>query len=224
MALQRVGLEVALYEAHPRTGHEVGSYFTVTTNGLDALRAIGALHTATAIGFPTSKNVLWNDRGRRLGTIPLGAPLPDGTASQTIKRARLSRSLQDEAIRRGVHVEFGKRLVSASSKADGRVVARFQDGTEATGDLLVGADGVHSVTRHIIDPSAPRGRYVGLTNFGGYTRNAGVAAEREAWHLIFGRRAFFGYNLSPSGDAVWCPVHSGDSCAISCYRSSSDSL
>ena len=133
MALQRVGLEAVLYEAHPRTTEEVGSYFTVTPNGLDALRAIGALHTATAIGFPTHKNVLWNDRGRRLGTIPLGDALPDGTVSQTIKRARLSRALQDEAIRRGVHVEFGKRLVDASTSADGRVVAHFEDGTEATG-------------------------------------------------------------------------------------------
>jgi len=154
-------------EAHPRTTEEVGSYFTVTPNGLDALRAIGALHTATAIGFPTHKNVLWNDRGRRLGTIPLGDALLDGTASQTINRARLSRALQDEAIRRGVHLEFGKRLVDASTSADGRVVARFEDGTEATGDLLIGADGVHSVTRHIIDSSAPRGRYLGLVNFGG---------------------------------------------------------
>jgi 2-polyprenyl-6-methoxyphenol hydroxylase-like FAD-dependent oxidoreductase len=30
MALQRVGLEAVLYEAHPRTTDEVGSYFTVT--------------------------------------------------------------------------------------------------------------------------------------------------------------------------------------------------
>src|SRR5207244_11300990 len=154
MALQRVGLEAVLYEAHPRTTEEVGSYFTVTPNGLDALRAIGALHTATAIGFPTHKNVLWNDRGRRLGTIALGEPLPDGTVSQTIKRARLSRALQDEAIRRGVHVEFGKRRVDAYSSADGRVVARFEDGTEATGDWLIGADAVHSVKRHIIYRSA----------------------------------------------------------------------
>src|SRR5712691_5336123 len=83
MALQRVGLDAVLYEAHPRTTDEVGSYFTLTPNGLDALRAIGALHTATAIGFPTHKNALWNDRGRRLGTIPLGEPLPDGTVSHT---------------------------------------------------------------------------------------------------------------------------------------------
>ena len=30
MALQRVGITATVYEAHPRTGAEVGSYLTVT--------------------------------------------------------------------------------------------------------------------------------------------------------------------------------------------------
>ena len=88
--------------------------------------------------------MLWNERGQRLATIPLGKPLAGGTVSQTIKRARLSHALQDEAIRRGVKVQFGKRLVDATATSDGRVTARFADGTQATGDLLVGADGIHS--------------------------------------------------------------------------------
>src|SRR5262249_39749110 len=45
--------------------------------------------------------------------------------------------------------------------------------------------------------------YVGLTNFGGYTRDARLDAEPAAWHLVFGRRAFFGYVLDPAGGAVW---------------------
>jgi 2-polyprenyl-6-methoxyphenol hydroxylase-like FAD-dependent oxidoreductase len=83
------------------------------------------------------------------------------------------------------------------------VVARFEDGTRATADLLVGADGVHSATRRLIDPAAPEGRYVGLVNFGGYTPNARVAAEPGNWQMIFGRRAFFGYVLDPAAGAVW---------------------
>lgn len=203
MAMQRAGIEPVVYEAYPQQPDEVGSYFTVSTNGLDALLAIDALQIATSIGFPTHLNVLWNQAGRPLGTIPLGAPLSDGTASQTIKRARLSRALQDEAIRRGVPFEFGTRLADATATPDGRVVARFVDGSQATGDLLVGADGVQSVTRRIIDPSAPNGRYLGLTNFGGYTKNAALRDEPGAWHLIFGKRAFFGYNIDPDGGVVW---------------------
>src|SRR5438132_2298130 len=203
MALQRVGIEPIVFEAYPRSTTEVGSYFTVTTNGLAALDVIDALPIALGIGFPTYQNVIWNERGQRLATLALGAALPDGTVSQTIKRARLSHALADEAIRRGVRVEFGKRLVDAGVSRDGRVRARFADGTSTDGDFLVGADGVHSLVRRLIDPGAPSGRYVGLTNFGGHTPNAGLPADPERWHLIFGKRAFFGYNLDAHGGAVW---------------------
>ena len=58
------------------------------------------------------------------------------------------------------------------------MVATFEDGTQATGDLLVGADGVHSATRRLLDPAAPAPRYVGLANFGGYTPPAPAPASR----------------------------------------------
>jgi len=38
MALQRAGFEAIVYEAHPQTTEEAGSYLTVATNGIDALR------------------------------------------------------------------------------------------------------------------------------------------------------------------------------------------
>jgi 2-polyprenyl-6-methoxyphenol hydroxylase-like FAD-dependent oxidoreductase len=203
LALQRVGIEPRVFEAYPRTDADIGSYFTVTPNGLDVLRALDALHLATAIGIPTHHNVLWNERGQRLAAIPLGHPLPDGTTSLTIKRSRLGRTLQDEAIRRGIRIEYSKRLAGAAQIEPSRVIVRFEDGSEAIGDLLIGADGIHSPTRGIIDPRAPSGRYVGLTNFGGYTADVHLDGEPNAWHMIFGRRAFFGYLLDARGGAVW---------------------
>jgi 2-polyprenyl-6-methoxyphenol hydroxylase-like FAD-dependent oxidoreductase len=203
LALQHVGVEPVVFEAYPRSPVDVGSYLGVATNGLAALRAVEAHHLVRAVGFPTRKNVLWNHNGRHLATAPFGTMLRDGTPSLTLKRARLSRALEDEAIRRGVRVEFGKRLDSAVETRDGQVIARFTSGTEAVGDVLIGADGLHSVTRRLIDPSASEPRYVGLTNFGGYTPDARLSFEPEAWHMVFGRRAFFGFTLDLSGGAVW---------------------
>ncbi len=120
-----------------------------------------------------------------------------------MKRSRLARVLQDEAIRRGIQIEYGRRLSEADVTADGRVLVTFEDGSTEAGDLLIGADGVHSVVRKAVDPAAPAGRYVGLTNFGGLTRDAADGIETEAWHLIFGRQAFFGYQATPDGDVVW---------------------
>src|SRR5262245_61879196 len=70
--------------------------------------------------------------------------------SRTIKRAHLHRALHAEAERRGVRIEFAKRLAAAESLPDG-VRVMFEDGSQASGDLLVGCDGVHSQTRRIID-------------------------------------------------------------------------
>jgi FAD-dependent urate hydroxylase len=203
MALQRAGIDAVVHEAYPPSTEDVGSYLTVATNGLDALRAIGADGPVLEAGFPTPVNVLLSGTGRRLGTVSNGGRLPDGTTAHTIKRARLYRALQQQAAGRGIPFEFGRRLVDAGAGPQGGVVARFEDGTETTGDLLVGADGVHSATRRLIDPAAPGGRYVGLVNFGGYTPEAAAGAEPGAWHMIFGRRAFFGYVVDPAGGTVW---------------------
>jgi FAD-dependent urate hydroxylase len=203
LALQRAGIEAVVYEAHVPGAGEAGSYLTVATNGLDALRAVDADRPVLAAGFPTPTNVLLSGGGRRLGVVSNGGRLADGTVSHTIKRARLYRALHDEASARGIRTEHGKRLVGAEVHAGGGVTAAFEDGTRATGDLLVGADGVHSVTRRLLDPAAPAGRYVGLVNFGGYTPGSAGTTEPGAWHMIFGRRAFFGYVVDPDGGTVW---------------------
>ena len=69
--------------------------------------------------------------------------------------------------------------------------------------MLIGADGVHSIVRRAIDARAPDARYVGLTNFGGVTRAAGGDIEPGAWHLIFGKHAFFGTQATSAGDVIW---------------------
>jgi 2-polyprenyl-6-methoxyphenol hydroxylase-like FAD-dependent oxidoreductase len=51
-------------------------------------------------------------------------------------------------------VHFGKTCERFDQMEDGLVSASFTDGTAATGDLLVGADGTHSVIRALIAPDA----------------------------------------------------------------------
>jgi FAD-dependent urate hydroxylase len=93
MALARASIDAVVYEAHAPTAEEVGSYLTVASNGIDALRAIGADTPVLAAGFPTATNVLWSGAGRRLGAVANGGVLEDGTTAHTIKRARPYRAL-----------------------------------------------------------------------------------------------------------------------------------
>jgi 2-polyprenyl-6-methoxyphenol hydroxylase-like FAD-dependent oxidoreductase len=204
MALQQMGIAARVTEAYPRGDGEIGSYFTITPNGLDALASVSALHCAVESGFATRRNVMCNGAGRVLGELPLGTPLADGTPALTMKRSRLALGLVEEAERRGIAVDHGRRLAGAI-RVGNKIEATYADGAIETADVLIGADGVHSVVRRLIDNDAPQGRYVGLTNFGGITTGGEFAVElkQEAWRFWFGRQAFFGAHPTPGGDVVW---------------------
>jgi FAD-dependent urate hydroxylase len=201
IALQRAGIAATVYEAQETTADERGAFLTLQVNGIDALRTLGIGHVVAGLGFPTPVMRFRSGTGKVLGHVSTGAPLPDGTVGITLRRADLYRALCDEAERRGVTIEYGRRFAGAQPGPEG-VRAEFTDGSTATADVLVGADGVHSRVRRVIDPSAAPARYVPVLNIGGYAppRELGIAPGE--YEMVFGKRAFFGYTVAPDG-AVW---------------------
>ena len=79
----------------------------------------------------------------------------------------------------------------------------FADGSSAEGDVLVGADGIHSAIRGLIDPSAPAPRYTGLAVACGYAADSPAATEVGAYDMCYGNRAFFGHTTGPDGRDWW---------------------
>ncbi|NMN98614.1 FAD-dependent oxidoreductase [Antrihabitans stalactiti] len=203
MALQRAGIESTVYERYPHAAADVGAFLTFAVNGMDALRAIDANGVVTGIGFPTPTLVFRSGTGKVLGEIPLGGSLADGTVTQTIKRAEIYGALQDEAARRGVDIEYGKKLIGAEQLPGGGVRARFDDGSHADGDLLIGADGIRSTVRKLIDPAAPEPRFVPVLNVGGYARGVDVPVGPGTFEMTFGKRCFFAYAINENGEIWW---------------------
>ena len=205
LALQRAGITATIYEAYPGDAGGAGVFLTVAVNGLAALRTIGLDRAVMAAGFPTAGIRFASGTGKPLGQAPVGGALADGTLAHTIRRPDLYRVLAEHARGRGIRIEHSKRLVAAEPTPEGGVVARFEDGTSARGDLLIGADGIHSRTRRIIDPAAPEPRYAGLGNVGGFSHASvsGLGLRPGTYVMMFGKRAFFGYVGSPAGDAWW---------------------
>ncbi|WP_045878683.1 FAD-dependent monooxygenase [Pseudofrankia sp. DC12] len=204
VALGQAGIAATVYEAYDTTADGVGGTLSIAPNGLDALAAVGLGGIVEAIGTPITSMVMRNGAGRRLAT--LGAPA--GLAEQRLLwRPDLYRALRDATASRGVTVEYGKRLVAVDQHPDG-VTALFADGTSATADVLVGADGIRSQVRALLDPAAPAPRYVGLLGFGARLGPGPVDASRigptgSEMHFVFGRRAFFGYVLDADGSGGW---------------------
>ena len=194
MFLKRTGIEPVVYEARPEPDDEAGYFLNLAPNGVAVLDTLGVREEVLRHGTPTTSIVFQNHRGRQLGVLPETTVL--------IKRGLLNRGLREAALQRDVSIEFGKRLEDI--EIDGRtVVARFEDGTEARGDFLVGCDGIHSPTRRSVLPKAPEPRYASIIDSGGFTRTPGVPSSNGVMRMTFGTRGFFGYQVVASGEVYW---------------------
>ncbi|MFI7541938.1 FAD-dependent monooxygenase [Actinoplanes sp. NPDC049599] len=195
LALHQLGIPAQVYEAHPSGGDDAGAFLTVMANGMAALAAIGAAESVVDASYPAAAVALSDAAGRHLGNRPIPGP------ARTLRRATLYRVLQDLAVARGIPVRHGSRLVDAAA---GRgVEVRFADGSRAAGDVLVGADGIHSPTRRLIDPQAPTPRYTGRHVVYGYADGDPAGGAPDTYHMVSGGRAFFGYTAPGDGRTWW---------------------
>ncbi|MBP2472113.1 2-polyprenyl-6-methoxyphenol hydroxylase-like FAD-dependent oxidoreductase [Crossiella equi] len=193
MALLEAGIRATVHEAYPAAADGAGSFMSIFPNGVDALAAIGAAHVVTDHAFLATGLEFFGHSGKQLGAAPMD-PGP-----HTLKRTDLHRALRAEALARGVEFVHDSRLVAARTEG-GRVSAEFADGRTATADLVIGADGVHSRVRTLIDPDAPAPRFLGLRTICGY---APVPAPAGVYRMTYGKRAFFGSTASPDGETWW---------------------
>ncbi|MFJ1791011.1 FAD-dependent oxidoreductase [Kitasatospora griseola] len=201
MALQKAGFESTVYEAYERTADGVGAFMNIAPNGLDAADCLGLADLVRKVGFDTPGMAFYRHDGRRLsGDIPFD--LVRGTGNTTVERSDLYIALRTEAERRGIPIEYGRRIVDAR-RDGGTVRAEFADGSRAEGDLLIGADGLHSRVREIIDPAAPRPRYVGVLNAWGFVPDYPSGEAPGIIRMFFGRHCFFMYTQAPGGELRW---------------------
>lgn len=198
MALRHAGIESTVYEAYSSRADGIGVTLTIAPNGLDALKIIGADEAVRAIGQPMTRTVMEDGYQERIGEFPGLAGLPPSLA---LWRDELSRVLHDQAELRGIPTEYGKRLVDVAESADG-ITARFEDGSTARADIIIGADGIRSTVRRLIDPTAPEPKRTPLLNFGA-AADIAVSADPDAMYFVFGKRAFFGYWVQPDGRTAW---------------------
>lgn len=195
LALHTGDTRAAIYDAGSTA--PAPGWLAIHASGLAALRALDLEAAAIARGFLLPALELHAATGKHLGTLSRPAP------ALAIQRADLHALLAAEARRRGIPVTHARRFVTldAASPAATGVVAVFADGSEAAADLVVGADGVHSRVRRVIDPHAPLPRALGLALVGGATTAGDLPPGVH--HLYLGRRATLEVAVSPTGTAWW---------------------
>ncbi|MYX94568.1 NAD(P)-binding protein [Streptomyces sp. SID486] len=203
LGLHKAGFDVAVSEAHPDTAEDIGAFLTLASNGMRALAQLGATDAVTAVGFPLTSLRLLDSRGAEVTHVPLAGADDPALRYRCVRRGELNAALQGEALRRGIRLRHGARLVSVTDGPDA-VTARFADGSTATADLLVGADGLRSTVRRLLLPGA-RPVHAGQRVYYGYTATASAAGTgpEGAITMVRGSGAAFGYAVSPAGEGYW---------------------
>lgn len=206
IALHKAGIEVTVYEAHPRSSLDAGAFLTLASNGMRALRQIDADTLVAQAGSALTTMRICNGEGIEIATVPIGDHQYPATRYRYLTRATLCAVLQQEAQRRGIRIHRGKRLIRVATHERG-LTAFFSDDTQVRGDVLIGADGLHSTVRTLIDPATAAPRYVGQRIFYGYSTNTyspntGVRGDPERFHVIRGATAF-GYIVTRNEGTWW---------------------
>ncbi|MBO0853697.1 MAG: FAD-dependent monooxygenase [Nocardia sp.] len=195
-ALRRAGIKATVYEAYPGPAHNVGSALGFAPNGLAALDVIGAGDAVRSVAVPLPRTVM--SVGHKQIEMPTGTgPEP----LQVVDRSDLHRALHEHARQSGVRVEYGREFVDIEERPDG-VSVRFADGSTADGDIVIGADGIKSRVRTLIDPHAPAANYTGMLGFGAYT-DCDFPVAPGTMVFAYGRSAYYLYWSRPNGRIGW---------------------
>jgi 2-polyprenyl-6-methoxyphenol hydroxylase-like FAD-dependent oxidoreductase len=192
LGLRQAGWSVQVFERSPVLA-EVGAGIALWANGLRALDHLGVGTTVRAAGLPDGEGWLRDLSGEPL--LPLATPAVRSLYPElgmVLHRATLHMLLL-EALGDGV-LRLDSQLVDVAQD-DPEVEAIFADGARVRGDLLIGADGLHSVVRARLHGNEP-------PTYAGYTAWRAVLpmdAERLRPGESWGYGARFGHVQMPAG-------------------------
>ena len=182
-ALRRFGSEPILFEQAAAFAR-IGAGIQQSPNAVRVHRGLGIEERLRQTSFRPATSL---NRDAYTGDVtndhPLGAVIEDryGAPYLTLHRGDLHAALA--SLVPTSSIRFGHKLVSVTQSED-RVQLAFENGASVEVDLLIGADGVHSLARdHVAGPTAARftGRLAYRTTFPATRLAVDIGASRTKW-------------------------------------------
>jgi 5-methylphenazine-1-carboxylate 1-monooxygenase len=167
LSVHEQGVRCELYEQSDGV-REIGVGINILPHAIKELADLGLLAALDAVGIRTHELIMTNRLGQRVWRELRGMDAGYAVPQFSIHRGRLQGVLY-EAVRArlgGQAVHVGHRLVHCEQDADG-VLAQFVDQAgdpvaTASGDALIGADGIHSAVRASLFPAEGPPRWNGV--------------------------------------------------------------
>ncbi|KPI45752.1 6-hydroxynicotinate 3-monooxygenase [Cyphellophora attinorum] len=151
-------ITTTIYEARPHGSIEEGQHISLAPNALRVLSHIGVSAKLNAIGNSYEELGLRNAAASKIAEFDNGSVDRYGFTAMRIHRRHVARVLVEECEQRGVRMRWGVKLKGLVEREDGRVEMRFAEadgkGVKEVADLVVGADGLHSVVREYVNPGS----------------------------------------------------------------------
>jgi len=177
--LKKANIESVVYEQAKAFG-KVGGHFVMHPSGIAMMELLGLgeelMNNSHAL---TDFAVLDKDNNSVFGEMEqeLEGELADMPVFVNITRYNLIDVLYKEVQKQGIDVQFDKRLKQFMQDTE-QVVVEFEDGSEAIGTILIGADGVRSKTRQQLFPEKEL-HYLGKTGVYAIVENEKLGELQE---------------------------------------------
>ena len=143
LALRARGLNVTVFEQADEL-REIGAGMSIHPNAALLLQRIGLTDRMKTIGTPIAGLLLRTSLGERIDT---SARPSFSVQSYNVHRAEFLKLLADAQPDGAVHLDH---RLSQARETNGRVQLTFAHGATAEADLVIGADGIHSVVQREI--------------------------------------------------------------------------
>lgn len=169
-----------------------GGDIALSPNALRVLDHVGVYGRLRTQGWNYDHVQMVNLSGRVLGLHAWGGLRKFHYHCLRINRDIVRRALLAEAKERGITICFNKKCISIH-ETQNEVVLTFEDGEVVSSDFLIGADGIHSLTRQYLYPGS-LARYSGLLVALGHTQRARIGSGLDKLHLpvmFFGKNGTF---------------------------------
>jgi FAD-dependent urate hydroxylase len=183
IALRQAGYEVEIYD-RVRELRPAGAAISLWSNGVKVLNWLGLGQEIASVGGQMDRMAYYSFTGEKLTDFSL-QPLIEavGQRPYPVTRTDLQTMLLNAF--GADQVQLHSKCIAVEQDAD-RVTAHFEDGRTATGDVLVAADGTHSILRSYVLGQAIERRYVGYVNWNGLVPASADLAPKTSWVLYVG--------------------------------------